>query len=122
MRCVIEIDPMPAPRMNYRSKATEKAKKYFAFRNEFILKAKVKGLKDLPDVLDVVFFIPMPKSWSKAKRNIMNGKPHQQKPDLDNLLKSVQDAFNKDDSHVWGIRSRKFWSDKGMIVIDAEAH
>ncbi len=122
MRYVIEIDPMPAPRMNYRSKATEKAKKYFAFRNEFILKAKVKGLKDLPDVLDVVFFIPMPKSWSRAKKNKMLFKPHQQKPDLDNLLKSVQDAFNKDDSHAWGVMARKCWAITGMIVIDAEAH
>jgi len=38
----------------------------------------------------ITFNIAMPKSWSKAKKAKMVGQPHQQTPDLSNLLKRLR--------------------------------
>ena len=65
----------------------------------------------------VIFYLPMPKSWSKKKKALMLGQGHQQKPDVDNLLKAVMDATLKEDSHIYDIHSQKFWSDQGSIKI-----
>jgi Holliday junction resolvase RusA-like endonuclease len=47
----------------------------------------------------------------------MNGMPHKQKPDADNLLKSVLDAVYASDAHVWDIRVIKLWADEGSIEV-----
>ena len=65
----------------------------------------------------VTFVLPMPKSWSKKKRAEMNGKPHQGKPDLDNLMKSLMDALFEDDTHIWDSRITKLWGENGQIII-----
>lgn len=66
----------------------------------------------------IIFIIPMPKSWSQKKRDLMNGQPHQQKPDIDNLTKSLLDALFDDDSHIWDIRTSKVWGEMGQIIIE----
>ena len=71
----------------------------------------------LGEEIDVAFRIPMPKSWSKAKKAAMVDTKHQQKPDIDNLLKAIMDAVLPEDSHVWGVRAYKFWAETGSIVI-----
>lgn len=59
----------------------------------------------------------MPKSWSNKKRNEMLGKPHQQKPDIDNLIKAVLDCLCKDDSYIWNVTALKQWDINGSITI-----
>jgi len=66
----------------------------------------------------VEFQLPMPPSWSARKRAELNGKPHQQKPDLDNLLKALMDALLPDDSIVWDIHARKVWGTIGTITLN----
>ncbi len=68
--------------------------------------------------LDIEFHIAMPPSWSKSKRQLMLGKPHQQRPDIDNLVKAFLDALCEEDSYVYDIRARKFWSNTGYILIN----
>jgi hypothetical protein len=41
---------------------------------------------------------PIPPSWSKGKKAIMEGRLHQQKPDKDNVEKAINDALFLDDS------------------------
>ena len=62
--------------------------------------------------------MPMPQSWSNKKRDEMRHKPHQQKPDIDNLIKAVLDALLEDDCAVWMVEACKVWSDKGGIEIN----
>jgi len=62
-----------------------------------------------------VFHIPMPKSWSKKKKIQMNYADHQQRPDIDNLLKGLMDALLEEDSHIHTVYARKIWSDHGAI-------
>lgn len=65
----------------------------------------------------VTFVIPMPQSWSKKKRALMDGKPHQQKPDIDNLEKALLDALFDNDAHIWDLRKTKIWGEDGAIII-----
>ena len=65
----------------------------------------------------VYFIIPMPQSWSKKKKEQMNDRPHQQKPDIDNLLKAVLDAIYLDDQKVWDVHVKKRWGYEGAIYV-----
>jgi len=72
----------------------------------------------------LVFYLPMPASWSKRKRAAMLHSPHCQKPDLDNLAKAVLDGLQPiigDDCRVWqfGVL-RKLWAEHGGIGITIE--
>ena len=60
---------------------------------------------------DIVAYLPLPKSLSRKKREQMAGQPHQVKPDIDNLIKSVLDALLKRDQGIHEIRARKRWED-----------
>ena len=59
----------------------------------------------------------MPKSWSKKKRIDMVGESHAQKPDLDNMIKSVGDCLKKDDQTINEIIAKKFWSEESILVL-----
>lgn len=66
----------------------------------------------------IVFVLPMPTSWSKRKRAEMDGQPHRQTPDLDNLVKALSDAVHADDSGIWHYSDiRKVWGITGKIII-----
>ena len=41
----------------------------------------------LGEILDATFILPMPKTWSKKKKKLMETTPHHVKPDLDNMIK-----------------------------------
>lgn len=59
--------------------------------------------------LDLEFHLPMPKSWSMKKCQLMDGKPHRQKPDLDNLVKAVCDALLDRDEVIYKLTATKQW-------------
>ena len=102
----------PDPKKRQRKTVGE----YFNFKNSILLQAK--SIKfELKTTLDVLFLIPMPNSWSNKKKEKMNGLPHKQKPDTDNLVKAVKDALKKDDSDVWLEKAEKRWAYKGSIII-----
>ena len=67
----------------------------------------------------LIFFIPMPESWSKKKKEQLCGTLHEQKPDIDNLTKSLFDALCDEDSHIALIKGplTKIWADEGKIAI-----
>jgi Holliday junction resolvase RusA-like endonuclease len=59
----------------------------------------------------------MPKSWSGRKYSEMLGKPHKQKPDIDNFVKGLMDAMLIDDAGVHTIFATKIWSIYGGVQI-----
>lgn len=87
--------------------------RYWTFKDE--LRKHLKG--DLEPRFTVVFSVPMPKSWSKKEKVLMNGKPHQAKPDIDNYLKAFMDAMCVDDSYVYWVCASKRWATEGSITI-----
>jgi Holliday junction resolvase RusA-like endonuclease len=87
--------------------------RYFAFCDE----VRIHNVSIAEHGDHVIFIIPMPGSWSKKKRAEMDGFPHRQKPDADNLLKSILDAVHKDDCGIWDVRVTKRWGVQGEIQI-----
>lgn len=113
---IYDINPIPKPRMTScdRWKKRPPVLRYFAFKDEVKLKKVIVPLSHY----HITFIIPMPKSWSKKKKAAMQGKPHQQKPDKDNLEKALLDAVFEEDSLVWDGRVTKLWGEKGQIKVE----
>lgn len=111
---IYDITPLSKPRQTQsdRWKKRPCVMRYRAFADECRLKGVTVENGDL-----IEFRIPMPKSWSKRNKKIMNGKPHVQKPDIDNLLKAIMDAVLPEDCHIHTIYVRKIWSITGSIKI-----
>lgn len=67
-----------------------------------------------PVAVDIHVQLPIPKSWSKARRSAADGGPHTQRPDIDNLAKSVLDGLNgvawADDAQVCSVSASKVWN------------
>ncbi|HGJ5876951.1 MAG TPA: RusA family crossover junction endodeoxyribonuclease [Arsenophonus sp.] len=109
------IVPVPKPRMTQRD-VWQKRPVVLRYRT-FCDEVKNTGLV-LPESDSIVVFqLPMPKSWSKKKHVEMDGKPHQQKPDVDNLLKALMDAVFKDDCTLWHVTVSKIWGTSGKITV-----
>lgn len=115
---IINHPPMGAPRMmrSDKWKTREVVTRYHALKDAIRAACKEAGYT-LGGVLTIRFELPMPKSWTKIKRETMRGEPHQQKYDIDNCVKGFMDAFNEDDSHVHTIHASKVWADTGRIII-----
>ena len=109
-----DITPVPKPRMTQRDK-WQKRPAVLRYR-EFCDQVRASGLGVADHGCQITFFLPMPKSWSQKKRDAMDGQPHQQKPDLDNLLKALFDAVHSEDCGIWNVGSvSKIWSKTGAI-------
>lgn len=118
-----KITPVPAPRMVQSDKWGTKRPpvlRYFAYRDQLQLIAALHGYTVDP-VLSMKFIMPMPESWSKSKKFTMDGQAHQQKPDLDNLVKAFKDSLCEDDSFVHTYRDiSKVWGQEGAIVVKTQ--
>jgi Holliday junction resolvase RusA-like endonuclease len=117
----LEINPVSKPRMTQSDKWKKRTAtdKYWAYKDALILMANKQGLHGLPtEIAGIHFYIEMPKTWSKKKRSEMVSQFHTEKPDLDNLLKGLQDALCTKDEHIASIQGLyKFWAEKGEILI-----
>lgn len=102
------ITPVPKPRMTRSDKWKKRpcVLKYRAFADE-VRSHKIV----LPENgAWIIFEILAPKSKQK-----LIDTPHQNRPDLDNLLKALFDALFDEDSHIWDVRASKRWAKKGGI-------
>ena len=110
-----KIIPVPKPRQTRSDKWKKRdcVMRYRAFADQ----VHYSGMT-LPECCyHIIFVLPMPASWSKKKKAEMDGKPHRQRPDRDNLEKALLDALYDDDSHIWDGRTTKIWGREGKIII-----
>jgi len=118
---VIHVNPVPKPRMTSRDKWEKRpiVQRYWAYKDEIILRFKLLGFSTLPGHISLLHFVmQMPQSWPESKKARLDGQPHQQVPDLSNMLKGIEDCMCKDDSHIWRYDSlEKRWGRKGQIII-----
>lgn len=74
-----------------------------------------------PVALDVIAIFQPPPSWSGAKVRRALGGPHAQRPDLDNIQKSIADALNgiayADDGQIAEFNCRKVWGEVAQTVV-----
>lgn len=78
--------------------------------------------------LDIVAHMPMPTSWSKARKRRAAGQPCAVKPDIDNIAKIIADALNGivyiDDARIWSLSCRMIYADQprtAISVVSSEA-
>lgn len=108
------ITPIPAPRM-VKSDSWKKRPivlAYWAFKDEVRL-----NRVQIPVPCRIIFYLPMPDSWSEKKKLSMNDRPHTQRPDLDNLCKAIFDCVLDEDGHIWNFHAEKRWAREGAIKI-----
>jgi Holliday junction resolvase RusA-like endonuclease len=115
-----DIAPVAKPRQTRRDRwlnpPRKCVQKYRNWSNEMrLLCLEVNFIPG--DRLYLEFHLEMPKSWSKKKKAEMDGKPHQSRPDLDNMVKSL-DALVAEDSGIWDLSAKKFWSYNAFIIME----
>lgn len=91
--------------------------------------AKSAGIKpipkDIPVIIRLMFYMPIPKSLSKKKQIELDDKFHLKKPDVDNLSKLCLDSLNgiawDDDSQIIHLEATKKYSSdpRTEIIISA---
>lgn len=97
--------------------------KYNQYKEDVYGLALSKGFKIPVQGMSIKFFIPVPKTWGKKKKAIMHGKLHQNKPDIDNLMKAVLDSLLSEDKKIGQIGEiAKIWvnEEAGWIEITVE--
>lgn len=104
------------PRMTRRDRWKQRTvvTRYFDFRDAFhnrLLEAGFEPDRMTPVAVTVMAFLPIPASYSKAKVVELASKPHQIKPDADNILKAVCDALRVDDKTIYKKHIEKYWDD-----------
>lgn len=102
----------PDPNKRQRKAVTQ----YFAFKTLLQLQANQMQF-ELGQILDALYLIPMPNSWSNKKKERMNGMPCEVKPDTDNITKAIKDTLRKNDSDIWYEKAEKRWAYHGSIII-----
>lgn len=79
---------------------------------------------EAPVCVNMVFHMPMPKSWSQKRREEQLGKPMTSKPDVDNLMKWILDVLNgiayHDDRYVTSGYFEKKWGYEGKVQISIQ--
>lgn len=74
-----------------------------------------------PVGVTIIAIFEPPKSWSKKKRAEHLWRPHEQKPDGDNIAKLVLDAMSgiayDDDKRATTIKIEKIWGEPARTVI-----
>lgn len=109
-KVTVMVEPMGKPRMTRRDKwdKRECVVRYRTYSDrikEFVRDVSCTG------VLSWTAYISMPDSWSKKKKEQMKGKPHQVKPDKDNIEKGILDSLFTNDSFIYSGSSLKLWDD-----------
>ena len=109
------------------SRARRKGNKYFDIqihekkRYQWLAKTTLEAFEATLDPLklDVECHMPIPK-YDRLKRPLKRV-PHIRKPDSDNLIKFICDAFNGviwvDDKQIWEIHFRKFYAKEPKTIL-----
>ncbi len=115
-------DVVGKPRMTKKDKwkARTATSKYWAFKDLLTIIARQQRFT-LSNRISIEVEIAMPKSWTPTRKKAMSMQPHMQKPDIDNILKSIQDILLKDDSGIWEVHIIKRWTiipESRLIIIN----
>ena len=123
-RLVFDIVPQAKGRPRFGNGRTFTPQRTRDFEDEIRRMAK-EQYKQAPLTgavsLVVTFYLPIPMSWSKKKKENRIGQFHASRPDLDNLLKGVLDALNgvlyNSDAQVVKLSAAKFYGTQPRIEV-----
>lgn len=118
----LDCKPIPLARARHTERRVWDSQKQIKFNCSLALQNQ-HGNSPLfkgPLKLDVQFYFPIPKTWSKKKKDGILDTPHIYKPDVDNLVKFICDVGNKilyeDDCIFAEINAKKLYGVTGKTV------
>lgn len=116
---VTNITPIPKPRMTRRDQwmVRDCVKKYWGYKDCLKLESLDQKFV-LGNNIRMFFVIPMARTWSKKRKLETDKTRHQNKPDIDNLVKAVMDSLKEKDETVHTIFASKSWGYEGSISIE----
>lgn len=105
--------PLSRPRFSkghvYNEQKSEMLIDYLSIKNQHGKKSLFRD----PLHLDITFIFEIPKSYSIKRKSLIINKPHQVRPDIDNLLKYIMDvctgALYTDDKLITSISAEKIY-------------
>lgn len=103
-----------------RIRAIERYNKY-----KIDVLAAAKAIKfNLPyQGAEIIFYIPVSKSWKKYRKEAMHMQLHQFRPDLSNLLKAFEDSLLNEDCLIANYRGlTKLWINESVGKIEIIIH
>jgi len=111
--------PVAKPRMVRSDKYKKRpvVLNYWAFKDRLNMQARAANFK-LCNMYKVTFVMPFPEKLSEVKKKEYDGKPHQVRPDVDNMLKALNDCMLEEDSAVWYVVAKKVWGREGKIIVE----
>lgn len=130
MKITLMSDPIPKARHRSRIQGgkihtydPQTTEKEFTKRDvkRKMLQNGLKSFQDEPILMILCNHVPMPKSWSIARKNALEGKYCETRPDLDNYVKFYGDVMNEiaylDDSRIVSIFTEKRYSKNPRVEI-----
>lgn len=117
---VILGQPMGKPRMTIGDKWKKRpcVVRYWAWAAK-ARESMPENVPKKPLRVIIAAYFEIPKSWSRVKRQKMEGDHHRQKPDADNILKCL-DALFSDDACIAHVSLRKLWAAVPRMEIHVE--
>lgn len=96
--------------------------RYNEYKINLLAETKRKQFIMPPAGVAIVFYVPVPKSWSNKKKKAHHGMLHQSTPDLDNFAKAMMDAMLSEDKYIASYSLTKRWVDfpDGWIEVTIE--
>jgi Holliday junction resolvase RusA-like endonuclease len=82
--------------------------RYYRYKDALLAQL---GDFELGDSFKVVFVIA-------TKKRSLWGKPHQLRPDIDNLTKSFLDSLMKEDKTIYRVDASKEWGESGRVIVE----
>jgi len=121
MKVVFYVAPVPASRPRVTRWSTFFPKKYTQFKEDMVMALGnttfIPSTKLIYAQLD--FYVQIPKSWSKKKKTLKNGRYCDNNADIDNYCKAILDSlegtYYENDKQIVMIRARKFYSETPRI-------
>jgi Holliday junction resolvase RusA-like endonuclease len=130
---IFHLKPVKAPRMSRQDKWKGRAvvMEFKAFGIQIRALAEQYKFSMPTNNFHIRFYMPVSNSWSDKKKREMIGKPHQLRPDIDNLFKGFTDALyyipkgnkkpdNENDCLIYDCRMSKYWCEEGKERIEVE--
>lgn len=131
MRVDFTIDGKPQgkgrPRLSYGRIKTPEQTVIYENYIKLLYQSKVKEYFEGSIKMNIKAYYPIAKSDSKKKKQqklIGEIRPHNIKPDVDNVIKVICDALNeiayKDDTQIVELVTSKYFSDKPRVEVTIE--
>jgi Holliday junction resolvase RusA-like endonuclease len=79
----------------------KRLERYNEYKASILTLARKENLRFTEQGLEIIFYIPVPKSWSQWKKKHNHMKGHTSKPDLSNILKALEDGLLKEDKMIF---------------------